>query len=72
MGRIPKLVKQKALAECTSSSIENEDPTDASPSRLPTLKTSTTSLADFQLPIIDEHSLFADLDAVPLDNQLHA
>ncbi|CAF4189157.1 unnamed protein product, partial [Adineta steineri] len=31
MGRIPKSVKEKALAEHTSSSIENEEPTQLSP-----------------------------------------
>ena len=77
MGRIPKLVKEKALAECVSSSIENEDPTDSSPPRVPPLKInstnllSTPSINDFHLPLIDEHSLFADLDSVPLDNQLN-
>jgi hypothetical protein len=77
MGRIPKLVKEKALAEYVSSSIENEDPTQASPSRIPQLNShsnnplSTSSVVDLHLPLIDEHSLFADLDAVPIDHQLN-
>lgn len=72
MGRIPKLVKEKALAECISSSVENDDPTEISSNDCRQMhKTSTTTLLDFSLPIIDEHSLFADLDAVPIDSQLN-
>jgi hypothetical protein len=74
MGRIPKLVKEKALAEYISSSIENEDPTQLSSSRVPPINInsnnplSTSSTID--LPLLDEHSLFADLDSVPIYNQL--
>ncbi|UJR36452.1 hypothetical protein I4U23_029175 [Adineta vaga] len=73
MGRIPKSVKEKALAEHLTSSVENEDPTQLSPSHIPSLTLnsinplSTSSMVD--LPLIDEHLLFADLDAVPLDSQ---
>jgi len=76
MGRIPKLVKEKALAEYISSSVENEDPTQLSLPRVPPIRInsnnplSTSSIADLQLPLMDEHSLFADLDSVPIDNQL--
>lgn len=77
MGRIPKLVKEKALAEYISSSVENEDPTQSSPPRVPPLRInsnnplSTSSMIDIHLPLIDEHSFFADLDTIPLDNQLN-
>lgn len=77
MGRIPKLVKEKALAEYMSSSIENEDPTQANPPRIPPLRLnsnnllSTSALPDMHLPLLDEHSLFADLDSVPIDNQMN-
>ena len=77
MGRIPKLVKEKALAEYMSSSIENEDPTQANPPRIPPLRLnsnnllSTSALPDAQFPLLDEHSLFADLDSVPIDNQMN-
>ncbi len=77
MGRIPKLVKEKALAEYISSSIENEDPTQLSSPRVPPIRInsnnplSTSSIVDLHLSLTDEHSLFADLDRVPIDNQLH-
>jgi len=76
MGRIPKLVKEKALAEYISSSIENEDPTQSSPPRVPPLRMNlnnplSTPIGDLPLPLIDEPSLFADLDRVPIDNQLN-
>jgi hypothetical protein len=77
MGRIPKLVKEKALAEYISSSIENEDPIQSSSSRVPPINSninnhlSTTNLADLHLPLIDDHSLFADLDGMPIDTQLN-
>jgi hypothetical protein len=76
MGRIPKLVKEKALAEYISSSIENEDPTQTPP-RVPPIKInsnnplSTSSLSEINLSLIDEHSFFADLDSVPIDSQLN-
>jgi hypothetical protein len=76
MGRIPKLVKEKALAEYISSSIENEDPTQTPP-RVPPIKInsnnplSASSLSDLHLPFSDEHSLFADLESLPIDNQLN-
>jgi hypothetical protein len=77
MGRIPKLVKEKALAEYVSSSIENEDPTQTSPTRVPPKKNnsnnplSISSSVDLNLSLMDEHSLFADLDSIPIDNQLN-
>jgi hypothetical protein len=77
MGRIPKLVKEKALAEYISSSIENEDPTQSSPPRVPPIRInsnnplSISSITDLQIPLIDDHSLFADLDSIPIDNQLN-
>jgi hypothetical protein len=77
MGRIPKLVKEKALAEHTSSSIENEDPTQLTSLRVPPINSnsnnplSTSSIVDLNLPLMDEHSFFADLDSVPIDNQLN-
>lgn len=76
MGRIPKSVKEKALAEHISATRENEDPTRASSPRIPPLSfppgdaLSTSSMADISLPLIDEHSLFADLDRVPIGNPL--
>ncbi|CAF1201426.1 unnamed protein product [Adineta steineri] len=77
MGRIPKSVKEKALAEHTSSSIENEDPTQLSPLPIPPLTSnsnnplSASSIVDLQIPSIDEHLFFADLDNVPIDSQLN-
>ena len=77
MGRIPKLVKEKALAEYISSSIENEDPVLSSPPRVPPLRTnsnnplSTSALVDLHLPLIDEHAFFADLDSMPIDHHLN-
>ena len=77
MGRIPKLVKEKALAEYTSSSIENEDPIQSSPSRVPPINSninntlSTPALVNLHLPLIDDHSIFADLDGMPIDTQLN-
>lgn len=72
MGRIPKLIKEKALAEHNSSSVENDDPAQSSPSRVPSMNStnpvSTSVTVDLNLPLIDEHSLFADLDSVPIDN----
>ncbi|CAF1006532.1 unnamed protein product [Rotaria magnacalcarata] len=72
MGRIPKLIKEKALAEHVPSSIENEDPAQLSPSRVPSTNSNhhmlTSSTIDLNLPLIDEHSLFADLDSVPIDD----
>ncbi|CAF0780696.1 unnamed protein product [Adineta ricciae] len=77
MGRIPKSVKEKALAEHTTSSVENEDPAQSSPSHIPSMTSnafnhlSTSSIADLPIPLIDEHLLFADLDMAPIDNQLN-
>jgi hypothetical protein len=77
MGRIPKLVKEKALAEHPSSSIENEDPTQLTSLRVPPINSnsnnplSTSSIVDLNLPLMDEHLFFADLDSVPIDNQLN-
>jgi len=74
MGRIPKLVKEKALAEYISSTIENQDPIQLSSSHVTPLRLnsnnplSISSIID--LPLLDEHSLFADLDSVPIYNQL--
>lgn len=79
MGRIPKLVKEKALAECISSTRENEDPSQpSSPARVPSVPTATATTidvlsgspsADVNLPLIDEHILFADLHTMVLDHQ---
>jgi hypothetical protein len=74
MGRIPKLVKEKALAEHVSSSIENDDPTQISSPRVPPINSndrlSTSSTVNLSLPLLDEHLLFVDLDSVPIDNHL--
>ena len=79
MGRIPKLVKEKALAECISSTRENEDPSQpSSPARVPPVPTATaatidvlsgSSSVDLNIPLIDEHILFADLHSMVLDHQ---
>jgi hypothetical protein len=77
MGRIPKSVKEKALAEHISSTRENEDPSQSTLSRIPPLTSDPIdpilmpSIIDSTLPLIDEHSLFADLDTVPIGNQLN-
>ncbi|CAF0918935.1 unnamed protein product [Rotaria sp. Silwood1] len=75
MGRIPKLIKEKALAEHVSSTIENEDPTQLSSPRVPSINInshnpiSTSTTVDLNLPFIDEHLLFAELDTIPNDSQ---
>lgn len=76
MGRIPKLIKEKALAEHLPPSLENEDPAQSSPSRVPstnpnsTNPIATTSTFDINLPSIDDNLFFADLDRIPIDSQL--
>ena len=57
MGRIPKLVKEKALAECHHSSDESSLSTlSTSPARVPSSNSNSNPLlsTDFDLPLIDE------------------
>lgn len=73
MGRIPKLVKEKALAEhhFSSSSIENDDPNSSitSSSSSPSLLNNLTS-KDISLELIDEQFLFDDFDCISMNNSL--
>jgi hypothetical protein len=63
MGRIPKSVKEKALAEyqLSSSSTENDEP---SPSIISENFTST----NFELELIDEQFLLDDLNSISFDH----
>jgi len=62
MGRIPKLVKEKALAECLASTQENDE-------QLTQRHTTThenlsaESIVDLHIPSIDENILFHELSA---------
>ena len=71
MGRIPKLVKEKALAEhrLSSSSIENEDPSSLSP-YVQSIGSNSNHLtsAEFNLELIDEQLLLDDFDSISFDN----
>ena len=68
MGRIPKLVKEKALAEHVSPTEENQDPTKVSPTRAPSTSTnavdvpSASSIVDTDVSLIDDNTLFEDLN----------
>ncbi|CAF1423746.1 unnamed protein product [Adineta steineri] len=64
MGRIPKLVKEKALAEhrLSSSSIENEDP--SSPINF---DINSLGFADFDLKLIDEQVLLDEFESISFD-----
>ena len=62
MGRIPKLVKEKALAECAAPSAENEGQTDHRPTTTTTTEhLSAASIVDLHIPLIDDHLLFHEL-----------
>jgi hypothetical protein len=71
MGRIPKLVKEKALAEyhVSSSSIENEDPFSSSP-YVRSIGSNSNNLipSDCNLELIDEQLLSDDFDSISFDN----
>ena len=60
MGRIPKLVKEKALAEhhLSSSSTENDDP--SSSMNFPS--------TDFELQLIDEQLFLDDIASISFDH----
>lgn len=76
MGRIPKLVKEKALAEhhLSSSSIENDDPSSSTASSSPPcsslINSSSNNLTstDGNLPFIDEQFFLDDFDAISIDS----
>jgi hypothetical protein len=73
MGRIPKLVKEKALAEhhLSSSSTENDDPSpsigSSSPSCVPSINSNNFTSTDFDLELIDEQLFLDDLDSISFD-----
>lgn len=74
MGRIPKLVKEKALAEhqLSSSNTENDDPSptnDSSPtSCIQSTNSNPFSSGDFSLELIDEQLFLDDFDSISFDN----
>jgi hypothetical protein len=72
MGRIPKSVKEKALAEhrLSSSSTENEDPNNFSVASLsPSINSNSNQFPsnDFDLELIDEQLSLDDIDTIPFD-----
>ncbi|CAF4377245.1 unnamed protein product, partial [Rotaria sp. Silwood2] len=73
MGRIPKLVKEKALAEhhLSSSSIENDDPSSSiastSPSCLSSINSNNLTSTDMNLDLIDEPFFLDDFESVSID-----
>ena len=63
MGRIPKLVKEKALAEHVSPTAENRDPTKGSSTSTNAVDVpSASSIVDTDVPLIDDNALFEDLN----------
>jgi len=71
MGRIPKLVKEKALAECQHSSDEStQSLTSTSPARVPSSNSNSNPLlsTDFDLPLIDEQFYNDDFPSISLEN----
>jgi len=70
MGRIPKLVKEKALAEYqfSSSSTENDDPSPSIESLSPSINSSLFPPSGFDLELIDEQLLLDDFDSISFDN----
>lgn len=71
MGRIPKLVKEKALAECQHSSDEStQSMISTSPARVPSSNSNSNPLliTDFDLPLIDEQFCNDDFPSISLDN----
>ena len=78
MGRIPKLVKEKALAEhrLSSSSIDNDDSSlsipSSSPSIVPSINSNSNNFTstEFELPLIDEQLFFNESHSISLDNPL--
>ncbi|CAF5171685.1 unnamed protein product, partial [Rotaria magnacalcarata] len=75
MGRIPKLIKEKALAEhhLSSSSIENDDPSSSvassSPPCLSSMNSNSNNLisTDVNLQLIDEHFFSDDFESISMD-----
>ncbi|CAF1057702.1 unnamed protein product [Rotaria sordida] len=75
MGRIPKLVKEKALAEhhLSSSSIENDDPSPSisstSPSCISSINSKSNNLmsTDMNLELIDEPFLLNNFESVSIN-----
>ncbi|CAF1526938.1 unnamed protein product [Rotaria sp. Silwood1] len=73
MGRIPKLVKEKALAEhhLSSSSIENEDPSSSiastSPSCLSSINSNNLTSTDINFELIDEPLFLDDFESISID-----
>jgi hypothetical protein len=70
MGRIPKLVKEKALAEhhLSSSSTENDDPSPSMGSPPPSINSNIFPSKDFELELIDEQIFLDDFDSISFDN----
>jgi len=66
MGRIPKLVKERALAEhqLSSSSTENDDPSSSMPSPAQSINFLSN---DFDLQLIDEQLFLDDIDSISLE-----
>jgi hypothetical protein len=64
MGRIPKLVKEKALAEyhLSSSSTENDDLSLSNPSSSPSINSNYFTPTDFDLQLIDEQLSLDEFD----------
>ncbi|CAF1161154.1 unnamed protein product [Adineta ricciae] len=74
MGRIPKLVKEKALAEyqLSISSIENEDPSSSAASSSPYVRSLDSNCdpfasADVELELIDEQVMLEEFDELILE-----
>ena len=72
MGRIPKLVKEKALAEYHHHSSDEStlSVTSSSPARVPSsdsISNHPTS-TDYDLPLIDEHFFSAELDPISMED----
>ena len=70
MGRIPKLVKEKALAESVSTKSENCDPPQLSTTNGTAEILSNSSIVDLRIPLIDDHILFTDFHHAQLDQSL--
>jgi hypothetical protein len=66
MGRIPKLVKERALAEhqLSSSSTENDDPSSSMPSPSQSIHFLSN---DFDLQLIDEQLFLDEIDSISFD-----
>jgi hypothetical protein len=70
MGRIPKLVKEKALAEhhLSSSSTENDDPSSSIGSLPQSINSNIFPSKDFELELIDEQIFLDDFDSISFNN----